>query len=116
MNVYKQAQDFTELVERRIRADLPEGVLPATDSEVAEAMYRLRAAIPAVAKSAEVVDYARAWNAEAMMHEAAQRQLSEMAEHLRWALRRISTSLDCGASYDKAEQCLAHYDEQRADA
>lgn len=45
MNVYKQAQDFTLLVERFIRSDLPEGVKPATESEVAGAMYALRAAI-----------------------------------------------------------------------
>jgi hypothetical protein len=113
MSIYKQAMDFTLLVERFIRADLPDGVRPATASEVAAAMYMLRAHIPEVTKRTGEIDYARAWNAEAMNHDAARRQLAEMAEHLRWALRRISTSLDCGTFYDRAEDCLAKYDEQR---
>lgn len=99
------------LVERFIRPDLPDGMQRPTESDVASAMYALRAAIPQVAKEAEVVDYARAWNAEAMMHEAAQRRLAEMAEHLRWALRRIATSLDTGERYAAAGICLAQYDE-----
>ena len=115
MSVYKQAMDFTLLVERFIRSDLPDGMKPTTESEVAGAMYALRAAIPAVAKNTDVADYARAWNAEAMQHEAARRQLAEMAEHLRWALRRISTSLECGDHYDRAEDCLVKYDQQLAD-
>lgn len=115
MSVYKQAMDFTLLVERFIRSDLPEGVKPATESEVAGAMYSLRAAIPEVAKRTEVADYARAWNAEAMQHEACRRELAAMAEHLRWALRRISTSLTTGDHYEAAEACLAKYDERLAE-
>lgn len=115
-NVYKQAMDFTLLVERFIRSDLPDGMKPATESEVAGAMYALRAAIPAVAKSTDVADYARAWNAEAMQHEAARRQLAEMAEHLRWALRRISTSLTPGDHYEAAEAFLSKYDDEKGEA
>lgn len=115
-NVYKQAMDFTLLVERFIRSDLPGGMKPATESEVAGAMYALRAAIPEVAKKSEVVDFARAWNAEAMQHEATQRRLDEMAEHLRWALRRISTSLTLGEHYEAADACLSKYDDEKGEA
>lgn len=115
MSIYKKAMDFTLLVERFLRTDHPEGVKPATESEVASAMYALRAAIPVVTRNTDVVDYARAWEAEAAQHAAALKETAEMAKHLRWALRRISTSLPTGDHFDAAEACLAKYDERLAD-
>ncbi len=114
MNVYKQAHEFTQLVERFIRSDLPEGMKPATETEVCAAMYALRAAIPTVAVNTDVADFARAWNAEAMQHEVTRRQLLDMAEHLRWALSRVSSSLANGEQYHQAQEFLQKYDEDWA--
>jgi hypothetical protein len=47
-----QADQFTAIVERFMRADLPGDVQPATETEVAEAMYALRAAIAKATGSA----------------------------------------------------------------
>ncbi len=41
----EMAMAFTMLVERLIRGDLPDGIEPASESEVAAAMYELRAHI-----------------------------------------------------------------------
>lgn len=43
--ITSEADAFTLLVERFMRADLPDGMQPATEAEVAEAMYALRALI-----------------------------------------------------------------------
>jgi len=112
MNIYKQSMDFTLLVERFIRSDLPDGMKPATESEVAAAMYTLRSQIPSVTRNTEdEIDYARAWSAEAEECDALRKDRDEMAEHLRWALRRVSTSLCMGEHYAQASACLAKYDE-----
>ena len=47
-----QAQEFTLLVERFIRGDLPEGIEPAIEGQVTDAMYSLRAAIAKATGSA----------------------------------------------------------------
>jgi len=47
-----QAEEFTSIVERFMRADLPSSVQVATEAEVAEAMYALRAAIAKLTGSA----------------------------------------------------------------
>jgi len=51
-DIAAQAEAFTEIVERHLRSDLPDGVAPATESEVAEAMYSLRATITMAAGGA----------------------------------------------------------------
>lgn len=48
----EKAMAFTDIVERFMRSDHPPGVTPATEAEVAEAMYELRAHIAQATGSA----------------------------------------------------------------